>query len=248
MNDRAGRGLWEGDTPPVTAGPEKNLGGEAEINPLQRSAQKLLKNDGNSTYSWTLTCNLGLTEVRYPEEGLIPRHGNVIALVEWGQGAASFRAEVDMKTGAQFSVVATSITVSAMLDPDEPRDDGLILSARAAAAIVWGTRPGRAPCTRTQTRAIAAGDSLIVPVPPFADSLFVGSPDPLIMSGAAGPVTLNFLSGPAATDLNVLTLTNAAGFFQEYRQIVPPGPARFVEIVNGAGVPLDISLVWALSL
>lgn len=248
MNDRVGRGLWEGDTPPVTVGPEKNLGGEAEVNPLQRSPQKLFKSDGNSTYSQTLTVNLGLDEVRYPEESQTPRHGNIIAVVAWGQGAAHFGAEIDLKTGTQFTCVATSITVSAQVDPEDERDDGLILSARAKGALVWGTRPARALCTRTQRKVIAAGASVILPVPPFAESLFLASSVNGVMTGAAGPVTLRFLGGPSAADLNLLTLTNAGGFFQAYRPIVFPGGTYFVEITNGSGAPADISLVWALSL
>jgi len=245
---RSGRGYWEGETPPVTVGPEKNLGGEAEVRQFLPAPVQLFKNDGSSIYSHTLTCDLGLVDVRYPEPGQNPRHGNVLAFVEWGQGAAIFHAEIDMKTGTQFTVVATSIKVSAQIDPEEERDDGLILSARAKGAIVWGTRPARALCTRTQRRVIDAGASVIVPVPLFAESLFLASSDAGVMSGAVGPVTLRFLGGPASVDRTTLALTNAGALFQAYRGIVYPGGTYFLEATNGSGIPIDLSFVWALSL
>jgi len=247
MHTNDGKGLWEGHTSPVVVGPEKNLGGEAEVTPFDPSPKLLFKNDGSSIYSYTLTCNLGLDDIHYPEEGATPRHGNVLAFVEWGQGAASFSAEIDMKTGTQFTVVATAIKVSAKFDPEETRDDGLIISARAKGAIVWGTRPARALCTRTQRRVIAAGGSAIVPIPAFAESLKIASSVPGVMTGAVGPVSLRFLGGPLATDLALLAASNAAGFFQN-AIIAFPGGCYFLEATNGSAVPIDLSFVWALSL
>jgi hypothetical protein len=154
---------------------------------------------------------------------------------------------MDLKTGTQFTVVATSITVSAQIDPEEPRDEGLILSARAKGALVWGTRPARALCTRTQRRIIAAGASEIVEIPAFAESLFLASSVPGVMTGASG-VTLNFLGGPTAADLVLLSLTNAGGLFSPYHPIIFPGGSYFLEMKNTGGAPIDLSAIWALSL
>jgi hypothetical protein len=250
MSDVKGRGLWENETAPVVAQPDLNLGNSAKVTP-QMKPQVVLKSDGSSIYSWTLTCDLGLRNVRFPDDAQSPKHGAFLALVTWGQGGTNFEAEIDVKEGAQFTVVATSIKVSAVVDPDEPNDDGLVLEGEVNAAIVWGTRPGRSRCTRTKRVIVPANDEVIVPIPNFAESLVVMSPDGTVMSGATGPIGLEYLGGPDTGDLVFLSVTNATNFFIDILSgsgLQVPGGARYLKVTNGTGAPQPLSLVWELGL
>jgi hypothetical protein len=250
MSDVKGRGLWENETAPVVAQPDLNLGNAVKVTP-QMKPQVVLKSDGSSIYSWTLTCDLGLKGVRFPESAQSPKHGAFLALVTWGQGGTDFEAEIDVKEGAQFTVVATSIKVSAVVDPDEPQDDGLVLEGTVNAAIVWGTRPGRSRCTRTKRVVVPDGGEVIVAIPNFAESLVVMSPDPLVMNGTTNPITLTYLGGPDTGDLPLLSVTNAANFFTDILSgngLQVPGGARFLKVANTTGAPQPLSLVWELSL
>lgn len=251
MSDVIGRGLWKGETAPVVAQPDLNLGNAVKVTP-QMKPQVVLKSDGSSIYSWTLTCDLGIRNVRFPEQSQTPKHGAFLALVTWGQGGTNFEAEIDVKEGAQFTVVATSIKVSAVVDPDETKDDGLVLEGEVQAAIVWGTRPGRSRCTRTKRILVpvAPGETIVV-IPNFAESLVVMSPDPTVMSGATGPITLSYLGGPDTGDLVLLSVTNAAGFFTDILSgsgLQVPGGARYLKVTNGSGAPQPLALVWELGL
>lgn len=250
-NEGDARGLWEGRTPPITALPDKNQGGDFVVTRDDRQPKLLCRGSGSTDYSYTLTVDLGIDDEKYPEgEQQSPRNGNVIAILEWGHGAASFRAEVDFKRGTQVSVVATSMKVFAVIDADADPDDGTILSARVNAAMIWGTRPARGHATRTQRRVVAANSSVIVEIPAFAECLFVGSSDPEVMNGAK-LVTFAFLGGPLATDRVTLVFNNGGAYLLDLLTIPGakfPEGSRFLEVTNSEDVDVDVNLVWGLFL
>jgi len=259
MRNLGGRGLWEGSTPPITALPDKNQGGDAVVdlasNDSSKRAVTLFRASGSSDYSWMATVDLGIDDEKFDPDAESPRNGSVVALVEWGHGAATFSAEVDFRRGAQFSVVATFINVSAFIDTDGGTDDGTILSAHVNGAVIWGTRPARSYATRTQTRSVEGSEEgsvdLLVQIPDFAETLTVAVPDEDVMDSATGPVTLSFLAGPEATDRALLTVDNTADFFRLAaigNGCRFPNGSRSLLIQNGTGEEQLFSLIWGLAL
>ena len=250
---RFSRGVWEGEAPPITAQPERNLGGsEAILRERAGRPTAIIRASGSSLYSHTVTVNLGLGDLIFPD-GVTGRRANILALVEWGQGGGSFRAEVDVKEGSALTVVATFLNISAMFDPDDPAEtpDVRPESAVVTAALIWGSRPGGPIPTRTQRRAIPSAGSAIVPIPNFARSLGVSVGDSGVMAGTTPGLDLTFLGGPAATDLALLSLAGASGILQESVTglgICFPEGARFLEVSNATGAARDVSLAWNLAL
>jgi hypothetical protein len=218
----------------------------------RQKAQILCRAAGGGDYSWSVAVDLGVSGERFEEDPQNARNGNVVALLEWGHGAATFSAEVDFKRGSKVTLVASSVKVSAFCDIDGGVDDGTILSANVTAALIWGTRGGASRPTRTQFRSVPTGaDGIIVPIPDFAERLVIASEDPDVMSGAAGSVTARLLAGPDAGDRVLLAFDNSAGYFRTLLAsggAVFPEGARYLQIVNGGDDPVPVSAVWGLAL
>ncbi len=247
------RGLWEGRTPPVTALPDRNQGG-AETVELGKAPTLLLRASGSSDYSWTVTVDVGVSDERFSDADS-PRSGGVVAVLEWGHGAATFRAEVDARQGTQVTIVATSLKVFALIEADS-EDPGALQSAQVNAALIWGARPARSYVTRSHRIVVPAADdgrdgTAVALAPPFAESLTVCSSDPDVMSGDDATLDVALLAGPDAADVALLTFSNASGVLERAATengIRLPGEARAVLLSNSSDAELPLSLVWGLSL
>jgi hypothetical protein len=254
MKNPGSIGYWEGHTPPITGLPDNNQG-QGQTVTSNGVPVPLIRAHGSSVFSYTVTVQLGIGDLVFPDGPPPPadRRGHILALLRWGQGGASFSAEVDWKVGTQVTLVATSLEVAARFDPEDGPQDALIERAIVNAALVWGSRPGELTVTRSQRRTFGAGASLILPIPNFASSLVLASSVAGVIDGSVPGLTVNFLGGPLATDRNYLSVTGASGAFLQALSssggIAIPGGARFLEIINGTGLaPLDVNAVWNLAL
>jgi hypothetical protein len=116
-------------------------------------------------------------------------HGPCVAIVEWGTGAVTCRAEVDIAKGTCFSIAASSINIRGrndgrvraipLGDPEFPPPPTPIDPAPAPQSVVAmlagaGTRAAFGRATRTfYLAALNNGGTYTFPVPPFAKSLVV---------------------------------------------------------------------------
>lgn len=115
--------------------------------------------------------------------------GPCVALVEWGTGAVTCRAEVDIAKGTCFTIAASSVNIRGRNDgrvravpigdpefppppvPIDPEPGPIAVVAMLAGT---GTRAPFGRATRTYHLAnLGAGGSYVIPVPPFAKSVIV---------------------------------------------------------------------------
>jgi hypothetical protein len=135
-------------------------------------------------------------------------HGPCVAIVEWGTGAVSCRAEVDIAKGTCFSIAASSVNIRGRNDgrvravpigdpefppppvPIDPEPGPIAVVAMLAGT---GTRAPFGRATRTYHLAnLGAGGSYVLPVPPFAKSV-------VIQRAAANSVGLAVRAGMGST-------------------------------------------------
>jgi hypothetical protein len=112
-----------------------------------------------------------------------------VAVIEWGTGAVSCRAEVDIAKGTCFSIAASSVNIRGRNDgrvraipisdpefppPPTPVDPDPAPQAVVAMLAGAGTRAPFGRATRTfYMAALGAGGTYVFPVPPFAKSVVV---------------------------------------------------------------------------
>jgi len=215
-------------------------------------AQTLVYAEGRSQDGYIATVHVGIRVPldAYPA-GIGNRRAPLVGLLGWGQGGARFEAEIDLRTGAVASVVASSIMLAARFDPATAAPDDRALFAELSGAVVWGTRPGRARTTRTlppATIAVAPGAQTFA-VPPFAATVTIYTPTAgWYAAGSASVITLH--GGPLVTDDPELAIT--AGELGTGPLLLDglllSGNTRFVTIANALGVGLPVQLTFGLEL
>lgn len=179
------------------------------------------------------------------------RHAPILGLLEWGHGSARFQASIDLRTGVCATVVATSVTVNAIMGPAPAAGlDTRALSVECSAAVVWGTRPGRARATRTLPRTtIANAGTATFEVPPFADSVrfFVNNS---AFYGAASTSVVTLHGGPSSTDDPELIVTAGLLGVQPLTMcgVALSGDTRFVSLINNSGGDLIARACFDLTL
>ena len=164
-------------------------------------------------------------------------HGPCVAVVEWGTGAVTCRAEVDIAKGTCFTIAASSVNIRGrndgrvraipVGDPEFPPPPTPIDPAPAPQSVVAmlagsGTRAPFGRATRTFTlAALGAGGTYVFPVPPFAKSVVVQRTP----SNAVG-VSVRAGFGPA-------------GVIRDGEHILPAGtPSQRIDLVDIADAVL----------
>lgn len=204
----------------------------------------LIKPVGKSQDTEVVTVDLGIQiQTRAPSPPNVDRRSDVLAVIQWGVGGASFSAEVDFARGTQVSFVASQVSVSARFAETAPEVDERVL---VAAGIAWGSRAARSYPTRTipSTTLTAAGGPVIFPVPPFAYAVQIFT-DP-VGAAAAGPV--EFLGGPLGTDqtTHVEDIGAWGATVLANEGVKLPPSTRFIQITPAND--FDVTLVFPLNL
>jgi len=178
------------------------------------------------------------------------RRAPIVGLLKWGQGAANFTAEIDIRNGTSFSVVAADVSLDMVFEKADTDPDTRALSADVAAAVVWGTRPGRSRPTRTLGRVtIATGTSHTFPVPAFAYAVAFYMPT-AAQYAAAATSTITLHEGPDVTDDPelVVTMGELGTTPLTLDGLLLSGNTRFVTFTNNSGGNLTIRPTFALEL
>ena len=162
---------------------------------------------------------------------------DLVAIVTWGNGGTSHRAEIDVGTGVVFTLHASSVQVGVQnRDPPPVPVVQEKLPFSVSGSIDYLPRATARPVTRTiETAAIAPAGAVIVSLPAFAHVLHV------LSDVAAGTSTVEFLG---ATGVVVLA---SAAIVAPSDPLVIPNRARRVRITNTAAVAQTYQLVSDLS-
>lgn len=186
------------------------------------------------------------------EPGGTAYRSNILAEVAAGVGGGRMVAELDVRTGVQITLPASSLAVNVYFaeDPGAPIVD-TPLSVRVAACLCGDARPARAFNTRSYPqRVVEPGSPARFPVPPYGFALqLVGDPGVFV----PGSVTVA-VQGASATagyvgGQTMLLLDGAAfGSALLTEGIKLPNAARVVTVTSASGVPLEVGAVFALSL
>lgn len=206
----------------------------------------LIQAAGSSQRARMATLHAQVTDLVFPT-AVLDRRAPIVGLLQWGQGGASFKADIDLRTGVCASLVASSVTLSVRIDGNDPE---IIEGATVAAAVVWGTRPGRCRATRTLPReTIAPAASFTWAVPSFAYSLQLFTPIAAFYAPASTSiVTLH--EGPLVTDDPELAIAAGALTVQPLTLdgLALSGNTRFATVQNLTGAPLPIRPTFCLEL
>lgn len=178
------------------------------------------------------------------------RRAPIVGLLSWGQGGASFSAEVDLLNGTCFSLVAADVTMNCRFEAKDTDADTRALFALVGAAVVWGDRPARARPTRTLGRVtLATATAHTFAVPAFAYSVgFYMPTSAQYLAAATSTITLH--EGPDPTDDPELVVTMGELGTSQLTQeaLLLAGNSRFVTFSNSSGGNLTLRPVFALAL
>lgn len=153
--------------------------------------------------------------------------------LEWGSGATTQVARVDIGNGLALTLTASSLMMGVVYPP------GLGPAYTVHATLVWGSRPGNFSMGPTFTQGplplAGGGAPVLQPIPPFSRALVVllSSLAPL-RTGAFALVTVRFLSDLAAT-LAVSREFDPAHYLELSEPLQVPNWANFWE-VSASGV------------
>jgi hypothetical protein len=179
------------------------------------------------------------------------RRAPIVGLLQWGQGGATFKADIDLRTGVCASLVASTVSLQARFEAnDDPAADQRAFRVQVAGAVVWGTRPGRARTTRTLPRAVLAiAASGTFEVPPFASTVTIYTPIAAFYAAASTSV-ITLHGGPTITDDPELIITAGALGVQPlvFDGLLLAGATRFVTVQNLTGALLPLRLTFGLEL
>ncbi len=152
-----------------------------------------------------------------------------IARIEWGVHGGKFVAEVDMFSGAEFTVVASSIYVSGFLE------NASLDSLDVTASIGFRTTQRTAPVLRTKSITSGSTTTITVTRPPFASAIYGFDRETV-----ANQYTLTLLDG----DGNVTARRVIAANAYLTTPIPIPGNCTQVQITNNTGSDLGGSITF----
>jgi len=219
--------------------------------PREQAAQSLINAGGRSQQAMMATIHAQVTvpEEAYPV-GVLNRRAPLVGLLQWGQGGATFDAKIDLRTGVCASLVASTVQLSCIFERADADPDERALFADVSAAVVWGTRPGRARATRTLPKAtIAIAGTSTFAVPAFAYAVTIFTPTAAFYAAASTSV-ITLHGGPLITDdpeLSVLAGTLGPQPLT-FDGLLLSGHTRFLSIANTTGALLPVQLTFALEL
>lgn len=231
----------------LTESLEANLGGQGRV--LRgRGETPIFRAGGSSQKAEVLTVNLQAGDFQGGTGGVVGRRALVKARLRWGQGGATFRAEVDCRVGTQFSVAASFLQVDAFIEenPVLVADPTIIDSAQVSGAVTTGSRGGRCEAFFTYfPRTIVNGDFVDFAVPAFARTFYGFTPSRLPLDFYAGTnmqVEMLGFAGDAVPFVfaRFFGPEILASLANEGLRI--PGGANFVRVSNAGGGPPMIAV------
>jgi len=171
------------------------------------------------------------------------------AVIEWGVGGASNRAQVDYVNGSTACLTASWLRVFGRIVSGAATGISGTSAIYVLAAFV-GPGLTRSPAQKT----VYVGDvdslteSAVFPVPPFARSAYVVTSDPTAGPGiAVGVTTLRFWQSPDG----VAGGRNMGNFFvsgNQSEQFPVPAGAAYASVFNQMGITSRLAIVYNLSI
>ncbi len=227
---------------------------EVDRDTMREEGDVIIRAQGDSQEAHNV--QLTLSAILNPNEipsGIAEQRANFIAIVQWGQGGTHFQAEIDFRTGVQVVFPASFLIVGAFLEESFLDDGGspnpqVFPRLIANAAFAEGNASNRSFPTRTFPQiTIPQGDTVVVPVPPFAFSLF-----PFVAETPPG-ITFTQLGGPDVADQDYISVAldaatlNAIMFSGE--GFLLAGATRFIAFENtGAAGDRTVTPMFGLNL
>ena len=174
----------------------------------------------------------------------------LVGTLEWGQGGASFRADVDVKTGTAITLVASFVSVRVAYEPPIGDPDGRFRRCFVSAALVWGTRPGRGLTTRTLRAVVPDGGAHTFVVPNWAFGVQFFTPVNNWYAAPLASSTITFHGGPTPADDPALVVAPADVGISAltFDGVKLAEGVRFVTVTNALGAPLPLRAVFPLEL
>ncbi len=197
----------------------------------------------------TLYCTAVVPLDAYPP-GVLNRRAPLVGRLQWGQGGATFSADIDIRTGIVATIVASSVSLAVQFEAADDVPDSRALFADVSAGIVWGTRGGRARVTRTLPRStVPIAGTITYPVPQGATALTLYTTQAgWYAAGSVSTITLH--GGPLVTDDPELTITAGALGVTPlvFEGLTLSGNTRFVTVDNLSGALLPLQATFLLNL
>lgn len=171
----------------------------------------------------------------------------LVANIEWGTDGLQLQAQVDFTRGLAFTLCTSFLRVKVSLDRaaflgvnPAPAED-----IRAGATVAYGTRPGHlsSPTRTLWFRGILAGTTSAPQLlPPFTREVT------LAWSSVVAPLPAYRIDILDSALFVIETRTAGGGFGAGTQQIPLPGDARFVQVTNPLGAPVqDFRVVCGLA-
>jgi hypothetical protein len=218
---------------------------------LERGAGvELIRSPGTSYGARIVTVHTGVSFNKTDIPAAGQRTLGLVGGLEWGQGAASFRADVDVKSGAAFTLVASFVNFRVAYEPAIGDPDGRFQRCLVSAALVWGSRPGCGLATRTLRAVIADGEAQTFAVPNWAFAVQFLTPVSAWFAAPLVASSITFHGGPTPADDPALVIAPAdIGVSALSLDGIKLAEAvRFVTVTNALGAPLPIRAVFPLDL
>jgi hypothetical protein len=235
----------------VQGSPDTKFGRNTTVRKAQ-PAQGLLQADGRCEDGFVATIHAQVQNVVFPPGVTHNRRCAVVGLLQWGQGGATFKAEIDLRTGVCATIVASGVSMQAMLEPSLGESpDGTALSADVSAAIVWGTRSSRGRATRTKRLLVPANTDGAIEVPPFAYSVSLYAPDVDFYDEGSNTCLMTFAGGPTTTDDPQATFALSPFIPQLIGSpdgLLLPGHTRYIILTNNLADDLTLTATFGLAL
>lgn len=193
-------------------------------------------------------------QVIVPEDaytGISDQRAPIVGVLTWGQGGAHFTAEIDLRNGTCFSVVASDVSLGARFEASDTDTDTRATYALVAAAVVWGDRPARARPARTLPRVTIADTARHTwAVPPFAYSVSLFVRDSAFYAAAStSQIALHSSPDPLTSDIEAIVTAGQLGTSQLTQEgLILPGNTRYVTLTNLLGGPIVVRPSFALAL
>lgn len=236
---------------PMLESTDVQLGQSATL--LRGGSATLVHAHGSSQGAQLATVVLytSIDPAEFPAAVAAGRRAPIEAIVSFGQGACNASQpaplRVDFRTGVQFTLPCSFVDVRAVFAATDPATPARV---QVGAAVTWGARSNRDPTVSLEPVALAAagaaGDTVVVPVPPYAYAYQTQFPP----GAAPGAVLVLELGGPAVTDLIYASTDGAVAGGVVARTsdgLRLHGSTRFLAFVNTSPAPQAPRPVFALA-
>lgn len=250
------------DTYPKTGPWSRNnqLGIQQAFAPDTNNLQTILKLDEwGFPEEWTVTLGIDFDQQKWADTG--SGFFGITALINFGVGGATQQVEVDWKQGASITLTMNALNVIARYEL-VPSESGATFEAPPdlKLRVTLSKGAGRNACpTRTYLVGTAGASPAIVPIPPFAKSVYLlpgNSIDPfLLYSSTEGAVFKSSTSSISSSPIATLNRSQFVSYLNIVEEVVGapmavpiPEAARALHLGNISAGESSVTVIYNIGL